>query len=452
MNKLGEMLTQLTELEQAGKSIFDLMRAAGLDPKRGFRGGSWTFVRFDGLDLDKANFAQARLHNASFRGASVRDADFRGADGAAQVRGAPGLFEARNWREALLDPDQRLALSYRAFKRAPVLEPMPIAGFIDEGLIHQGNFVDFMKNSGDYEVAREIYDAMRTHGIPANKFALTALIDMSVGHDTQIDRLYAEACEGRVEIDAVMLCSMADAYQDLAKADGVLKLFKAHGLHPNEAYFNIMIKKSSTRAAADAYLNAMSVADVEPSIITLNTLMLKSKNWADGRAIIDSMTAQGFHLRSWDLNNLLKSATTSLEISATLDLYREHKVPRDVATENIRVNRRKNLKEAIRVVEEAIKAGYEPDRFTQTALMRKTETVEDVCTVMALLRSYKIEVFNDQTLARIVRLSDDPEWSRTRLQGLQMSGASSKEQAKALIIHEIDERNRNRVLAEVFGP
>ncbi|KTE29504.1 pentapeptide repeat-containing protein [Sphingopyxis sp. HXXIV] len=453
MTDLADMLARLERMEQQGASILDLMTAACLDPRKDFRGGKWTYVKFDGLNLDEFNFRETRLFGATFRNTSVKNSQFQGAEGAIPTNGKPrGLFLARNWREADLDDYQRLALLQCAYRQAPDREPLPVAAFVRSGLITASNYLEFMRRSHDYEVAREIYENMQKNGVAANKYAITELIQLAERQDILIDLLYAEAVNQGVEIDSILLNTMADSYSNNSLAQEVIIKFSRHGLHADEFYYNIMIKKAVDRPSAESYLNQMREAGIDPSNVTINSLMMKSPNWSARKDFIEQMKTMKLPVRVEDVNNLLSAATSKMEIRESLDLFRKLSIPMDIATHNIRIHKRKSFHDALAVVKEAIAEGQKPDVFTQTALMRRAESIAEVCEAMALLRPFPgIDIFNDKTIARLMRLSPDWQWSATRVQGMEMSGASPRERAKALIVHWIDENVREETVRAIFG-
>jgi pentatricopeptide repeat protein len=272
LTDLKAMLARLEAMEREGRSVLQLLEAVNLQPRTDLRGGDWRYISFNALNVDDHDFRDCRLFGATFLHASVANAHFRGADSATPIRGNTGLFAARNWNDADLDDHQRLALRYRAHLQEPQKEPLPVAEFIEAGLLNDRNYLDFMRKSDDYDAARKIYDLMKEQGVAPNQYAITELIVLARNDDPVIKGLYQEALLDRVPIDDVLLNAMADCFADDRNARSLRALFRANNLPVGEFYFNILIKRARGQADAEDILAEMAESDVTASNVTLSSI------------------------------------------------------------------------------------------------------------------------------------------------------------------------------------
>ena len=100
---IDEILDRLVDVAEAddGVSFVALVRAAGLDPARDFRGASLTNLDFRNEDLRGFDFSSADLTGADFRRANLAKVCFEGAI----LTGAIGLQKQADVENSTVDPD-----------------------------------------------------------------------------------------------------------------------------------------------------------------------------------------------------------------------------------------------------------------------------------------------------------------------------------------------------------
>jgi len=405
-------------VEAQTDNIVELVRMAGLDPRKAFRGGSWRQCDFQHRDLRRFDFTDADLTGAKFEGALIAGAVFTGAIGVNLKKanvdiGADVRLDARHYN-ALIRGAKTLGLALQ------VLEDMLRAGVRAD----RNTFVALIAKVGRYGQGEEVCRRLRNAGVEPTHEVCLRMIDLAA---TQ-----AQVADWGAQLLALEDGVPAHAYNRLVKrtdsydaALQIVETMRRKGIQANPYTFNLLVEK------APDFQAALSLADlskgVTPEPVILTTLMKRAPTVEAADELFRKIKRARPHQLRVAYNTLMTRSNGLTQATRYLDEMRSEGLEPDGVTLNILLTKQSGFDGVIRYLNQLTARGFSPDAHSFDILFRKCRDSADVGFVARTMVAMKVAL--------------SPENFSTALRKLKLGKASSDrvgaQSKKATLAHRL---------------